>query len=114
METASETPLSLWHSGSKNDPRYRVNETLTPDASSACPRIAGLKSQRSRRAYLRRTRDSRIAGPPRSSTRLFRGSLQEPNDTDDRKGWNNAVIASMTPGKGSRFLEVATGHPFPG
>jgi hypothetical protein len=48
---------------------------LTPDASSACPGIAGLKSQRSRRANLRRKRDSRVAGLPRSSTRLFRGSL---------------------------------------
>src|SRR5260370_2397822 len=65
METASEAPLSLWHSGSKNDPRYRVNETLTPDASSACPRIAGLKSQRWRRANLRRIGGSRIAGLPR-------------------------------------------------
>src|SRR5262249_37942289 len=74
METASET-LSLWHSGSKNDPRYRVNETLTSDASSASPRIAGLKFQRSRRANLRRKVGSRIAGLRRSSTRPFRGSL---------------------------------------
>src|SRR5262249_30446900 len=34
--------------------------TLTPDASSACPRIVGLKSQRSRRANLRRIQ--RFAG----------------------------------------------------
>src|SRR5579871_5267671 len=35
--------------------------TLTPDASSACPRIAGLKAQRSRRAKLRRKRGPRRA-----------------------------------------------------
>src|SRR5262249_43204085 len=43
--------------------------TLTPDASSPCPRSAGLKSQRSRRAKLRGKSDSRTPGLPRSSTR---------------------------------------------
>src|SRR5687768_16264542 len=39
--------------------------TLTPDASSACNRIAGLKSQRSRRANLRRKRNAPDRGTVR-------------------------------------------------
>src|SRR5712671_1478447 len=76
METASETSSRCGTlPGSKNDARDRVNANshprcLLPLHSNCWAEISTLAA-----SELAQKKRSRIAGLPRSSTRLFRGSL---------------------------------------